>query len=369
MQNHVQQQYQFTEAKLIANYIWELGQAAQNKSGESFIQTYSLIKGLKKFGDKGYDAAFGEMKQLHDREVFRPINVSEMTPLEKKRAMESLIFLVEKRDGRIKGRHCANGSTQRTYIEKEEAASPTANTESILLTATIEAEEGRDIMTCDIPNAFVQTEIPEGNDRIFMKIRGAVVDMLLEMAPAIYKDYVVYEGNQKVLYVQILKALYGMLVSSLLFYRKLRKDLESIGFEINPYDPCVANRVVNNKQHTVTWHVDDLKSSHIDPKVNDEFHKWLEAKYGDPKIGKVKAVRGKRHDYLGMTLDYSEPGKVKIDMIEYVKEMLEEFPEGVTGTVECPWTENLFKVDDSKPKLSNHQHETFHTFVAWHFSC
>jgi hypothetical protein len=55
-----------------------------------------------------------------------------MTQLERKRAMESLIFLVEKRDGRVKARTCANGSTQRAYMERDDAASPTAMTESIL---------------------------------------------------------------------------------------------------------------------------------------------------------------------------------------------------------------------------------------------
>ena len=64
------------------------------------------------------------------------------------------------------------------------------------------------------------------------------------------------------LYVQIEKALYGMLRAALLFYRKLRADLEDMGFEVKPYDPCVANRIVNGSQCTVVWHVDDLKVSH-----------------------------------------------------------------------------------------------------------
>jgi len=45
-----------------------------------------------------------------------------------------------------------------------------------------------------------------------------------------------------VLYLEILKALYGMMVSSLLFYRKLRDDLEQLGFKVNPYDICVATK-------------------------------------------------------------------------------------------------------------------------------
>jgi hypothetical protein len=47
--------------------------------------------------------------------------------------------------------------------------------------------------------------------------------------------------------------------ASLLFYRKLRKELEAYGFKIDPYDPCVANKITDaEKQLTVVWHVDDL---------------------------------------------------------------------------------------------------------------
>jgi predicted rRNA methylase YqxC with S4 and FtsJ domains len=81
-----------------------------------------------------------------------------------------------------------------------------------------------------------------------------------------------------------------MLQSAMLFYNKLRKDLESVSFIVNPYDPCVANRTVNGHHHTVTWQVDDLKSSHIDSKkVNDDFLIWLQDMYAD-KESPVKAV-------------------------------------------------------------------------------
>ena len=66
-----------------------------------------------------------------------------------------------------------------------------------------------------------------------------------------------------------------MLVSAMLFYCKLTKALLSYGFELNLYDPCVANKIVNGEQLRICWHVDDLKSHHIDPKVNDEFLQWI----------------------------------------------------------------------------------------------
>ena len=39
------------------------------------------------------------------------------------------------------------------------------------------------------------------------------------------------------------KTLYGLLYSALLFYKKLRDKLGADGFVINPYDPCVANKM------------------------------------------------------------------------------------------------------------------------------
>ena len=66
------------------------------------------------------------------------------------------------------------------------------------------------------------------------------------------------------LYVCLSKSLYGMLRSALLLYKLLRSDLEDRGFVVNPYYPCVSNKMVDGSQITVCWHVDDLKISHRD---------------------------------------------------------------------------------------------------------
>jgi hypothetical protein len=132
---------------------------------------------------------------------------------------------------------------------------------------------------------------------------------------------------------------------------------------VNPYDPCVANRKVKGKQHTVTWHVDDLKSSHVDPEVNDEFYEWLERTYGSEELGHVTTTRGTTHEYLAMKLDYSTPNALKVDMREYLSTMLTDFPYKLQGEVHVPWTEKLFKVDESSPKIDDKRRETFHSFV------
>ena len=346
--------YNQQESIVIASFIhkWnnvlnkQLQQAKKTLKSVSFAETYSLKRGLAKFGEKGHEAALGEMKQLHQRDCFYPIHPDKLSPSERKKVLESLIFLVEKRDGRIKARTCANGSVQRVYMDKEDAASPTVSTEAIVLTAVIDAMEGRDVATVDLPNAFIQTKVgkDKNGDKIVMKVRGPLVDMLVSLDPLQYQDKVVIEGGQKVLYLVVTRAIYGMLQSALLFYKKFRKDIEAVGFKINPYDPCTANKIIQGKQMTIVWHVDDLKISHKDPEVITKMVDWLQQKYGDPKINKVKATRGNKHDYLAMILDYSVKGKVKIDMTKYVQQMLEEFPLEIKKESKTPATEKLFTV-------------------------
>ena len=303
------------------------------------------------------------MKQLHNRTVFEPVKLAELTDQERRRTMKSLIFLVENRDKTVKARTCANGSTQREYIDREDAASPTAITDSILITSVIDTKQGRDVMTVDVPNAFVQTEIDQSGEKILMKIRGVLVDILVGMEPEDYKDFVVVHGKHKVLYVWMLKALYGMLVASLLYYKRFLDDITKIGFERNQYDPCVANRMINNKQHTITWHVDDIKSNHVEPEVNDKFLLWLNKTYGEDGIGNVKAMRGKRHDYLAMILDFSSAGVFKLNMIDYIKGIIKDFTGKLEGKVKFPWTAKLFTVDKNAKALSDKERTNFHTFV------
>ena len=59
--------------------------------------------------------------------------------------------------------------------------------------------------------------------------------------------------------------------------------LKDMGFKVNDYDICVANKMVNGKQCTITWYVDDLKVSHVDPKVVDDMVNKLNDKFGGPE--------------------------------------------------------------------------------------
>jgi hypothetical protein len=85
--------------------------------------------------------------------------VGNLTTEQKKTTLESHLFIQLKRDGTIKGRAVAGGNRKRGFIAKEDATSPTVATESVLLTAVIDALENLDVAVVDIPNAFIQTRI------------------------------------------------------------------------------------------------------------------------------------------------------------------------------------------------------------------
>jgi hypothetical protein len=89
----------------------------------------------------------------------------------------------------------------------------------------------------------------------------------------------------------------------------------------------------------------------------------LKTKYANDKIGEIKAIHGTMHKYLAMTLDFTTPGVLKINMISCVKKMLKDFPENVTSRTKCLWSKNLFKVDETSTKLSEDNIQVFHTFV------
>jgi hypothetical protein len=98
------------------------------------------------------------------------------------------MFLKEKRDGKIKGRTVAGGNKQRDYISKEGASSLTVTTESVLLLCIIDDEEERDVTVINIPNAFIQTRVEDEKDMAMTKLRGVLVDILVAIAPNIYKS-------------------------------------------------------------------------------------------------------------------------------------------------------------------------------------
>ena len=90
----------------------------------------------------------------------------------------------------------------------------------------------------------------------------------------------------------------------------------------------------NGKQCSIIWHVDDLKISHVEPKVVNDIIKKLEDKFGQESP--LVTSQGKTIDYLGMCIDYMAKGKVKISMYDYIDKMLTELPSDMNGVSTTP---------------------------------
>ena len=94
------------------------------------------------------------------------------------------------------------------------------------MTGVIDAHERRHVAVADVENAFLQSD---NDQRIIMAIRGKTAELLVRMNASLYRPYIWYtKKGVPMLYVKIYKALYGMLRAALLFYRKLRGDLEEM---------------------------------------------------------------------------------------------------------------------------------------------
>ena len=168
-------------------------------------------------------------------------------------------------------RECADGQKQSEYMMKEESTSPTVTTEAIFMTSVIDAKENREIAVVDLLRAFLHTK----NDHdVIMFMKGRLVELMSLIAPQTYRKYVTVETGQKVLYVKVQKALYGMLKSALLFFKKLRAVLVSLGLEVNLYDPCIANKIIKGHQLTTIFHVNDLNISHQNGWEITKIIKW-----------------------------------------------------------------------------------------------
>eukprot|EP00957_Ditylum_brightwellii_P210976 15365620-Ditylum_brightwellii.AAC.2 len=235
--------------------------------------------------------------------------------------------------------------------------SPTISLEAVLLTSVIDAKEGRDVTTTDLPIAYLNADM---DDEVIIMMEVCLAELMAQTVPELYRKHLaVGKNNKPMLYMKIQKALYGCLKSTLLFYNKLVGDLKELGFEVNPYDQCIANLMIRGKQMTICWHVENLKISHIDSREVTKMLDILQKKYG-----KMKTTRGKVHNYIGMTLNFRKRGKVRIGMVKYTKEIIETFPEKIEGSVNTPAAEHLFVINEDGIKLSEEKAQAFHTSTA-----
>jgi hypothetical protein len=151
--------------------------------------------------------------------------------------------------------------------------------------------------------------------------------------------------------------------ASLLFYRKLRKEMEDYGFKVNPYDPCMVNKVTEcKKQMTVIWHVGNLMGLCEDDFKLTKFSSYLAKIYGP----ELSMHTGQKHDYLGADMEFNDNGTLDASMITSIRNVISKFPEMITGKLAMPAADHLFTIRDKKEAkpLDEERVLAFHHTVA-----
>jgi hypothetical protein len=321
-----------------------------------FIFTQMTAKaGTKKHGQVAIDALYKEFLQLHNLGVFEGQHATALTKDKRRAALRAINLIKEKRCGLIKGCTVADGRKQRSLCTKEETTSPTVSTDALMLSTMIDACEERDVATADVAGACSHAD---QDDFTLIKLEGVSVDVMCDVCKE-HKEFVMCENGTKVLCLRLLKALHGCMKSSPPWCELFTGTLAHMGFELNPHDTCAANKIVNGKQCTMAWFVDDNKMSHVDLKVVTEVVEKIEERFG-----KMTVTRGKKHVFLGMKIHCLDNRTAEIDMSDHMREGTEEFPEVINSSAATPAKRDLCEIDEKSKLLDPKRGAIFHSIVA-----
>ena len=219
--------------------------------------------------------------------------------------------------------------------------------------------EEREVAIFDIPGAYLHASMPDEH-KVILRIKGQFVDIMC-MANPEFQKYVIIEKGIKVLYLKVLRALYGCIRSAMLWYNLYKETLEKEGYTLNPYDRCVANKYIDRKQCTLVRYVDDNKISHESSEVVTQEVKMISKYFGDLTI-----TRGNEFDFLGMKIKLDRENKqVKILMTDQIEEALEMLDEELKKSVTRPAYTDLFETyDENSIPLEKERKDKFHSIVS-----
>ena len=129
--------------------------------------------------------------------------------------MNAVNLIEEKRDGKIKGRTCGDSSKQKMYFKYgDTVASPMVSLEGLITTLVIASMEERHVISLDVPGAFLQAELPE-DKFLLLRLSGDFVDIMCQISPEHKNNVTVDKKGRKVIYMRVVRALYGCIEAAL----------------------------------------------------------------------------------------------------------------------------------------------------------
>jgi hypothetical protein len=301
------------------------------------------------------NAIKAEVNQLfRELKALKPVKAEEI--LSGACVLTCHLFLVQKyfANGdldKMKARLVSHGNQQDRELFPDRS-SPTVAIHSVMMVLALFAGRLQDISVCkiDIKGAFVQT--PMKGEPIFLKIGKDIVKHILEAFPE-YADFVTKNGT---MYVKMMKAMYGCVQASLLWYKLLIEVLSGIGFVVCEVDRCVMRLIVGGFVNIILIYVDDLLVFATQDIVDlvrrtlkDRFT-WLTVEHDQGELS-----------YLGMQLVFKSDSII-IDMKHYLLQILD----GAEGLVRksIPGGRETFQVTEGAESLNAEKRAYFHTVTA-----
>eukprot|EP01030_Chromulinospumella_sphaerica_P034280 gene34280-biopygen3340 len=248
----------------------------------------------RKFPDQAKTSLDSELSQLLKKGVFEAIHPDDLSPEERARRIPSFAFLKKKYDAqgnfdKIKTRLVAGGHRQDKDLYPD-ISSPTASTTAVMVVCALAAREGREVITMDIAGAYLNADMAD--IQTHMLLDSTISSLVVDLDPR----FIPFLDSKGRLTVLLKKALYGCVESAKLWFEHLSRSLSRLGYETNPKEECIFNRMDSGLQTTVVVYVDDLLITCEDSDMLERAAAEIQDIYKD-----VTMHRGKVHSYLGIT--------------------------------------------------------------------
>jgi hypothetical protein len=267
--------------------------------------------------------------------------------------LKSHMFLVNKylADGgfdKVKARLIADGRDQNPEMFPNKS-SPTVAIQSVFTVLGLACQKHWQIVTkIDIKGAFVQT--PMRGPPIYIKLDPNIIQFAKEM----YPEFNEFIWKDACIYTVLLKAMYGFVQASALWYALIRSVIEEMGYTGGETDKCVFVKQVGDCLYILLLYVDDILAV-MDAEEAEKLRTRLEELFGT-----IQYEEGAKLTYLGMDVNIEDQG-MTIDMIFYVKQVLE----GETvEEFDSPGTKNMFIVASESKALEEDVRKSFHSKTA-----
>jgi len=251
---------------------------------------------------------------------------------------------------KMKARLVADGRDQDPELYPDKSSPMVALHSVFTVLGMVASHKWRVTLKIDIKGAFLQT--PMEGEPTYMKLDQRMSKYVVEMFPEL-KTLMEEDGC---LYTLMLKAIYGCVQASALWYALIQRTLEAGGYAVSKTDHCVFRKINSEREriYLLLLHVDDIMAN-----IDREEAMTLKARL-EKAFGTIQFEEGGRLSYLGMLLELREEGTV-VDMSFYAKQLLEgkELKEASS-----PSTRRTFEVDEGSPLLGHEEKKYFHSTVA-----